>query len=331
MRFYIAFTSITIIQKTVAEVGWSLPVPAWSTPRGGNLERYGRISDDEYRLTPQQIEEFHREGCVTIENVLTEEEVVAIERVFDGFMSGEIPPPPGKDFCDMSKPFGVPVEEWSIVNCMLPTHYHPPLQGNIYERLAANLAQQLYPESNMVKDYDQFLNKRPGKQDAVFAWHQDMAYWPRTEALGGITRTDTCTFSLAIDDSDEANGCLRYVAGSGAAKTLRRHKPLSGSRDEGHALTVDVNQEEEEVRLAPAKRGSITIHDEWVVHGSAGNTCAARQRRTYVLAFRAKEIVDAERSIGFTHSHNDEVNWDTFTDGASHRIGKENIEANEQV
>lgn len=65
----------------------------------------------------------------------------------------------------------------------------------------------------------------------------------------------------------------------------------------------------------------LTIHDEWIVHGSSGNTCADRQRRTYVVAFRAKEIVDAERRIGFTHSHNDEVNWDTFADGASHRKG----------
>ena len=69
---------------------------------------YGRISADEYRLTPEQIEIFRREGCVTIENVLTEPEVAALERVFDGFLSGDIAPPPGKDFCDMSKPFGVP-------------------------------------------------------------------------------------------------------------------------------------------------------------------------------------------------------------------------------
>ena len=26
-------------------------------------------------------------------------------------------------------------------------------------------------------------------------------------------------------------------------------------------------------------------------------------------------VVEAERAIGFTHSHNDVVNWDTFNDG----------------
>jgi phytanoyl-CoA hydroxylase len=57
-------------------------------------------------------------------------------------------------------------------------------------------------------------------------------------------------------------------------------------------------------------RGSVTVHDEFVVHGSSG-----RQRRTYVLAYRPKRVVDAERRIGSTHSHNDVVNWDTFNDG----------------
>lgn len=28
-----------------------------------------------------------------------------------------------------------------------------------------------------------------------------------------------------------------------------------------------------------------------------------------MVAYRDRDIVDAERSIGFTHSHNDDVNW----------------------
>jgi hypothetical protein len=30
----------------------------------------------------------------------------------------------------------------------------------------------------MKPDYDQLLCKKPKKFDAIFAWHQDMAYWP---------------------------------------------------------------------------------------------------------------------------------------------------------
>ncbi len=289
-----------------------LPQPQPQRPR------YGRISQSEFLLTPEQIECFYRDGCVTIPNVLTEEEVDALAAVFDKFVSGEIPVR-GKDFCDMSKPFGIPYEEWSLVNCMLPTTYYPPLRGNVYEQLTASMARQLFPHSDMTQDYDQLLNKRPGKADAIFSWHQDMAYWPGSKALQ-VDCSDTCTFSLAIDDSLPENGCLRYIVGSGASKKLRPHRPAAGdSRHDGHALVAEI-ADFEEIRLAPAKRGSLTIHDEYVVHGSGGNTCADRQRRTYVVAYRAAQIVQAERRIGFTHSHNDNVNWDTFQDGESHRI-----------
>uniref|UniRef100_A0A7S4JX87 Fe2OG dioxygenase domain-containing protein n=1 Tax=Odontella aurita TaxID=265563 RepID=A0A7S4JX87_9STRA len=286
--------------------------------------RFGRVSRDKYILTPEQLESFHRDGCTTLQGVLTEDEVENIEQVFDRFLSRDIPVP-GKDFCDMSKPFDTPFEEWSIVNCMLPTKYYPPFRNNVYEKLTACIAQQLCPSLEMVKDYDQLLNKRPGKGDAVFAWHQDMGYWPGPMALG-IEETSTCTFSLAVDDSDASNGCLRYVSGSHKPKDLRPHVPLGKSREDSHALTVEVDETKGDiVRLAPAKRGSITIHDEYVVHGSAGNQCKDRQRRTYVIAYRPREVVDAERNIGFTHSHNDATNWDTFQDGESHRMKSDNL------
>ena len=65
----------------------------------------GRTSPDSYILTPEQIDTFHKDGCVMLPNVLTEEEVAEIEKVFDRFLNREIHVP-GKDFCDMSKPFG---------------------------------------------------------------------------------------------------------------------------------------------------------------------------------------------------------------------------------
>lgn len=113
-------------------------------------KKYGRVSTDEYILTPEQMNDFHSNGCCTLPNVLTEEEVQAIESTFDKFLNREIHVP-GKDFCDMSKPFNTPFEEWSIVNCMLPTKYHPPFQRNVYERLCTCIAAQLFPKLEMTK------------------------------------------------------------------------------------------------------------------------------------------------------------------------------------
>lgn len=56
----------------------------------------------------------------------------------------------GKDFCDMSKPFNTPRENYSIVNAMLPSRYYPELKNNIYERVAKSIATQLFPDVEMV-------------------------------------------------------------------------------------------------------------------------------------------------------------------------------------
>ena len=104
-------------------------------------------------------------------NFLNEAEVKPIEVVYDKFMNRTIKVP-GKDFCDMSKSFDTKFEDFSIINAMLPTKYYPPLVGNIYEQRAADVAAQLFAGTEMAMDYDQLLDKRPEKADAIFAWHQ---------------------------------------------------------------------------------------------------------------------------------------------------------------
>jgi ectoine hydroxylase-related dioxygenase (phytanoyl-CoA dioxygenase family) len=98
------------------------------------------------------------------------------------------------------------------------------------------------------------------------------------------------------------------VPGSNNEPVLRSHKPKGASRDEYHTLVIETKPTDQLVYL-PVARGSVTIHDERIVHGSAGNL-SDNWRKTYVMAFRDQETVRREREMGFTHSHNDQVNWD---------------------
>lgn len=207
----------------------------------------GRTGDS-YVLTAEQIQSFHKNGYATLPGFLTEEEVMELEQVFDLFVEGKIDVP-GKDFCDMSQPFGIPFEKWQLVNAMLPREYYPDWKGNIFEQLCDKAAKQLFPNINMTLDYDQLLMKRPQQKEAVFAWHQDLAYWPQD-----TPDNYTVTFSLAINTANQENGCLRVIPGSHKEESLRIHRPLSGSRDEGHALTVDLLDSDEQVYL-PVNRG----------------------------------------------------------------------------
>lgn len=266
------------------------------------------IDGDDYRLTRSQIDAFQRDGYLVIERFLDEREVVAIEPIYDRFRRGEVAGM-GRDFCDMSGPYGRAFENFNIVNAVLPRKYDPTLCDNVFERRAASVACQLIGDDATL-DYDQFLSKRPLRDEAVFAWHQDLGYWPT-----GTPDTRTTTCSLALDDAHEGNGCLRVVPGSQRESELRPHRPAiqsrssGGLREEAHTLTIDLTEKDEVVHLE-VPRGGITVHDERIIHGSGGNPSEG-WRRTYVIAHRSLATVDYERKIGFTHSHNDEINWET--------------------
>lgn len=160
----------------------------------------------EYLLEGKHKDDFHLNGYSTLRCVLEESEVRALEEVFDRFMDRKFDVP-GRDFCDMSQPFGIPFEQWRLVNAMLPREYYPEWQGNIFERVAASVAAQLFPDEEMVLDYDQLLMKRPLKDQAVFSWHQDLAYWPQD-----TPDTKTVTVSLALNDANVENGTYHLFA-----------------------------------------------------------------------------------------------------------------------
>lgn len=251
---------------------------------------------DEYTLTEAEIATFHRDGWVTLEGILTEQELQPLEEIYMRFLRREIHVP-GRDYCDMTGDYEKAIEDFAILNVMLPRHYLPSLQGNIYERRAAHVTRQLWGEGFAI-DYDQLVAKPPGKTGAVFHWHQDLGYWPITED------TRTASFWLALDDVADDNGCVRFVDGSHQEPELREHLPLQADRGTNHTLVAEVDPDQDRIRSAAMPRGSVTVHHERTVHGSAGNE-SSRWRRGYVMALRPQATIDEERRLGFTHSHND--------------------------
>lgn len=251
-----------------------------------------------YPLTREQTTAFHRDGWVTLPDFLSEAELAPLSDLYMRFLRREIPVR-GRDYCDMTGDYTRPIEQYAILNVMLPRVYHPQLAGNVYERRAARVAAALIGDDIDI-DYDQLVAKPPGKTDAVFHWHQDLGYWPITPD------TRTATFWLALDDVADDNGCVRFVDGSHREPDLREHLPLAGDRDKNHTLVAQVDPARDPIRSAILKRGSVTVHHERTVHGSAGNG-STRWRRGYVLAFRSRATIAAERALGFTHSHNDDV------------------------
>ncbi|MEY4079716.1 MAG: hypothetical protein RL430_146 [Actinomycetota bacterium] len=255
-----------------------------------------RRNGDTYSVSDDEVAAFRRDGYVHLRAVMSDDEMDAIEAVYDRFLRGEIEVT-GKDLNDMTTgEHGTDPSRYAVVNVMLPRRYHPAWQGNLFERRAQSIADQLCGPG-MTIDFDQLLAKSPGREDAVFHWHQDQAYWIDTDDR----RTATCW--LAVDDSTIENGCMQFLPGS-HTEPVRPHRPLHADRSASHTLVTDLRAADVMVPV-PIRRGDITVHNEGVLHGSGGNTSESSYRRAYIVAFRTVSTVEEERRRGFTHSHND--------------------------
>lgn len=265
-----------------------------------------RRQGDFYLVSDAEKEAFRADGYVHLWGVLSQDETDEIEEVYERFLHREIDVL-GKDFNDMTTgEHGTNPAGYAIANVMVPRRYLPEWQGNLFERRAATIAEQLCGEG-MVIDFDQLLAKQPGRTDAVFGYHQDQAYWIATDDR----RTATCW--LAVDDSTVENGCMQFLPGS-HREPVRPHHPLHEDREKSHTLVTDLRPNDV-MRLVPISRGDITVHSEGVLHGSGGNNSRDSWRRAYIVAFRSQDTVRRERQRGFTHSHNDDIHVLDAVDG----------------
>ena len=62
----------------------------------------------------------------------------------------------GRDYCDMTSGYERPLEDFELLNVMLPRTYLPALRGNIYEQRAAAVVKELLGDG-FALDYDQLV------------------------------------------------------------------------------------------------------------------------------------------------------------------------------
>ena len=212
---------------------------------------------------------------------------------YDRFLRREIEVP-GKDFCDMAgdygrDPVGLLDRQRDAPAAVLPARG----RATSFERAdALTSPQQLLRRRHGRSTTTSCSPSSRSRHDAVFAWHQDMAYWPATDDRR------TATFWLAVDDSTLENGCMRFVPATTHEDQLRPHAPVFGGRGESHALGTELRDDDEIVPM-PIPRGDCTVHNERVMHGSGGNNTDGF-RRAYILAYRSAET-DRHRARARLH------------------------------
>ena len=121
---------------------------------------------------------------------------------------------------------------------------------------------------NVVGWGSHFFCKLPGDGKSV-DWHQDCSYWP-------LTPTKAVTVWLAIDDANQANGCMEVFTGSHCHGLIDFETSDEAS---GNVLDQSVKNPEQygTHRLTPINAGQISIHSDLLVHGSKPNNSDQRR------------------------------------------------------
>ena len=131
-------------------------------------------------------------------------------------------------------------------------------------------------------------------------WHQDGEYWP-------IRPLATATVWIAIDDSNENNGCLKILTGSNRAKMLLPHQSLSGK---GAALDKEIEPEligSKDVVSVPLQPGQMVIFDVFTAHGASPNLSNQRRAGFAIRYMPGTSIFDRNMKVG---SGQDDVQTD---------------------
>ena len=131
-------------------------------------------------------------------------------------------------------------------------------------------------------------------------WHQDGEYWP-------IRPLATATVWIAIDESNENNGCLKILPGSNRAKMLLPHQSLSG---QGAALDKEIKPEfieSKDVVSVPLEPGQMVIFDVFTAHGASPNLSNQRRAGFAIRYMPGTSIFDRNMKVG---SRQDDVQTD---------------------
>jgi hypothetical protein len=133
-------------------------------------------------------------------------------------------------------------------------------------------------------------------------YHQDNFYFRCTPA------DDVITCWIALDDADEANGCLRYIKGS-HLQGLFDHGRIPGDPNESN-LSPSADHIKECISIAekkqlgtgggeapaPVKKGGVVLHHSLTLHCSGANT-SDRWRRAYATHWVSPRV-DTENDAG---------------------------------
>ncbi len=229
------------------------------------------MSEPTVFLTNEQVEFYHREGYLVIDNVAPLQEIARMREIYDDLFANRVGRQEGNQF-DLAGTDDDD-EEASLPQILGPSRYAPELkQAQCVTNALAIAKQLLGAEAASTGDH---AILKPPFHGASTPWHQDEAYWSPD--------WDYNSFSLwlPLQDATVENGCLQFVPRSHKLDVLPHHSINNDPRI--HGLEVDY-ADLTTVVACPIRAGSCTVHHNRTLH-YAGPNNSPTPRRAYIMGF----------------------------------------------
>ena len=225
-------------------------------------------------LTETEVAKFKSDGFLAGGRVLSDDQVdvlrAEMERVIRDQNRADLPQP-----VMIVNLFGNPdAPIWQVVNIF---HASRPFRELMFtQRIIEEVAQ--LSDANELRVWHDQIQYKPSGKGGHSHWHQDAPYWPN------LTPNDEMvTAWVALDDVDDANGCMRMMPGTHRWGDQIRY--LHSIKDQDfYNPPLDFDGHRLEVRLCPVKKGHVHYHHSLTWHGSGVNR-SDRPRRAIALHY----------------------------------------------
>ncbi len=209
-------------------------------------------------ISDRDVERYHEQGCILVENVLDGEQLSAARRTIDGLLAGAKGRPTHDDIYDF-EPTHTP--DNPRVRRIKKPHTLDKLFWDMVKspRMVAILTKLLGPN---VRLHGSKLNIKAPRYGSPVEWHQDWAFYPHTN-------DDILAIGVMLDDVLPENGPMLFLPGSHKGPTYNHHAEgrFCGAMDPA-AIPLDYKS----ALAATGPAGSCSFHHVRLVHGSAQNT-----------------------------------------------------------
>jgi len=209
-------------------------------------------------ITQQQIDRYHRDGFIVVEDVLPAATVKALQTEVDRFVQDSVSVTDHTVLYDLED--GHTAESPRVRRLKNPDKHSALFADLVANPTVVTILNQLWNNHGVRFDQSKLNLKSAGFGSPV-EWHQDWAFYPHTN-------DDLAAVGFMIDDITLENGPMMVVPGSHRGPVYDHH--ANGYFCGG----VDIVTEQGDLtNAAPltGKAGSITIHHVRALHGSEPN------------------------------------------------------------